>query len=167
MKKSMLIKRILMTRSELEGLIEELGPDRLIYAGVAGEWSVKDMLVHIAWYQREETELFGETGRQASPLWNMPQDARNEILFAQNRNRPLGEILHEFRMVFNRFLDVVDRLSNEEINSPGRFPGTTVERPPWRAIAIHTYEHDREHIDMITAWMKQITIGGSSRSEML
>lgn len=153
MKKSELVKRMRTTRAEFERLLEELEPNQMTQSGVAGGWSVKDMLAHIAWYQREEAELFGETGVEASPLWEVPQDPRNELLFEQNRDRPLDEVLTEFRQAFEKFLAVVERLSDEDLNTLGRFPGTSVERPPWRAIAVHSYDHDREHIEMIRTWL--------------
>lgn len=137
------------TRQELEALLGQLTPAQMNQSGVAGPWSVKDMLAHIAWYQAEEVEFFGETGVEASPLWATPQDARNELLLAQNRERALDDILAEFRHAFARFLSVVEGLSDAELNQPGRFPDTNADRLPWQAIAVHSYEHDREHIAMI------------------
>ena len=64
-------------------------------------------------------------------------------------------MLAEFQQAFAKLLAVVARLSNEELNSPGRFPGTSVERPPWQAIAVHSFEHDREHMEMIRTWLKR------------
>lgn len=153
MKKSELTERMRATRAEFERLLAELEPDQMTRSGVAGGWSVKDMLAHIAWYQREEAELFGETGVEASLLWEVPQEPRNEMLFEQNRDRPLDAVLTEFRQAFEKLLAVVERLSDEDLNTPGRFPGTSVERPPWRAIAVHAYDHDREHIEMIRTWL--------------
>ena len=141
------------TRHELEALLAQLTPAQLSQPGVAGDWSVKDMLAHIAWYQAEEVEFFGETGVAASPLWATPQDARNELLLAQNRERTLDDILAEFRRAFARFCRVVGGLSDAELNQLGRFPDTSADRLPWQAIAIHSYEHDREHIAMIRQWL--------------
>lgn len=141
------------TRQELEALLGQLTPGQMSQPGVAGAWSVKDMLAHIAWYQAEEVEFFGETGVAASPLWATPQDARNELLLGQNRERTLEDILAEFRSAFARFLSVVEGLSDAELNQSGRFPDTRADRLPWQAIAVHSYEHDREHIALIRQWL--------------
>lgn len=143
------------TRQELEALLAQLDPVAMSQPGVAGDWSVKDMLAHIAWYQAEEGEFFGETGVAASPLWATPQDARNELLLVQNRERTLEDILAEFRTAFTRFMAVVEGLSDADLNQPGRFPDTSAARLPWQAIAVHSYEHDREHIAMIRDWMEK------------
>lgn len=153
MTKHELLTLMRVTRQELEALLAQLTPAQMSQRGVAGDWSVKDMLAHIAWYQAEEVEFFGETGVEASPLWATPQDARNELLFAQNHDRPLDAILADFRNAFVRFLQVVEGLSDAALNQPGRFPDTSADRLPWQAIAVHSYEHDREHIAMIRQWL--------------
>ena len=153
MKQSELIERMRATRAEFESLLADLEDDQMTRGGVAGAWSVQDMLAHIAWYQLEEAELFGETSVAASSLWDTPQDARNEILFVQNRDRSLDEVLIEFRQAFEKLLAVVENLSDEDLNSPERFPDDWAERLPWQVIAAHSYQHDREHIEMIRLWM--------------
>lgn len=161
MTKRELLALMQATRQELEDLLAQLDPVAMSQPGVTGDWSVKDMLAHIAWYQAEEAEFFGETGVAASPLWATPQDARNELLLAQNRERTLDEILTEFRTAFGRFLSIVEGLSDAELNQPGCFPDTSADRLPWQAIAVHSYEHDREHIAMIRDWMEksQVLLG--------
>jgi uncharacterized protein (TIGR03083 family) len=153
LKKSELVELMCKTRAEFDELLAELGTDQMTRNGVAGDWSIKDMLAHIAWYQREEAELFGETGVEASELWNVPQDPRNETLFELHRDQPLERTLTDFRQSFDKLIAAVMGLSDDELNTPGRFPGTTAERPPWKAIAIHSYEHDREHTKDIRTWM--------------
>lgn len=154
MTKRELLALMQATRQELEDLLAQLDPVAMSQPGVTGDWSVKDMLAHIAWYQAEEAEFFGETGVAASPLWATPQDARNELLFTQNHDRPLDSILAEFRSAFAGFLSVVEGLSDAELNQPGRFPDTSADRLPWQAIAVHSYEHDREHIALIRQWLE-------------
>ena len=153
MNKAQLAATMRSTRTEFERLLAGIEPEQMTQRGVAGVWSVKDMLAHISWYQREEVELFGETGVVASPLWEVDQERRNELLFDQNRDRPLDDVLAEFRYEFERLLSLVERLSEEELTTPGRFAGTSAERPPWRVIATHSYEHDREHMEMIRGWL--------------
>ena len=154
MKRANLVDRIRTTRREFEALLEGLSPRQMTQPGVAGEWSVKDMLAHIAWYEREEADFYGEIDVEGSPLWRLPQEPRNQKLFEQARHRPLQEVLADFREAHERLLSVVERLSEEDLATPGRFLGTSPEWPPWRRIAVHSCDHDREHIDMIQAWLR-------------
>ena len=91
---------------------------------------VKDALTHNAWHQREEAEIFGETSVEASPLWEVPQDPRSEMLFEQNRAQSLDQTLAEFRQAFDKLIAAVERLTGDDLNTPDRFPGTSVDRPP-------------------------------------
>lgn len=154
MRRSELIARVRSTRAEFEELLAGLGPDGLTQSGVAGEWSIKDILAHIAWYEAEEAGFYGGSNVEGSPLWKVPQDPRNQILFEEARDRRLEEVLAAFRSAHQRFLTVIEALSEEDLATPGRFPGTSAEWPPWRKIAAHSCDHDREHITMIRAWLE-------------
>jgi hypothetical protein len=162
LKRSELIERIRSTRHEFETLLAQLTPEQMTQAGVAGEWSIKDMLAHIAWYEGQEAEFYAESDLEGSPLWKVPQDPRNQILFEQSRDRPLEEVLGEFRAAHNRFLEVIEGLSDQDLRTPERFPGTSAEWPPWRKIAVHSCDHDREHIDVIRAWLSEQDINVSA-----
>ena len=153
MRRSELVARIRSTRAEFEDLLAGLSPDEMTRPGVAGDWSVKDMLAHIAWYEAEEAEFYGETSVEGSPLWKVPQDPRNQVVVEQARPRPLEQVLADFRSAHDRFLKVIEALSEEDLATPGRFPGTSAEWPPWRRIAVHSCDHDREHMAMIRAWL--------------
>ena len=69
--------------------------------GVAGEWSVKDIVAHLnsfeRWYaDRLHEALRGEVYTPTEFDW-LPFDERNERVFQQNRHRPLADVLAESR----------------------------------------------------------------------
>ncbi|MBO0731474.1 MAG: DinB family protein, partial [Acidimicrobiaceae bacterium] len=68
MKKAELIDELVATREELEELLTAMTSEQMLAAGVVGDWSVKDVLAHLLWYEREELELIRESGVVASPL---------------------------------------------------------------------------------------------------
>jgi hypothetical protein len=41
-----------------------------------------------------------------------------------------------------------------DLVTPGRFPGTSVERPPWLDIGLNSWMHEREHLEGIRAWLR-------------
>ena len=94
------------------------------------------------------TGLIGKDGRSPSTI------------SFELRDRPLDEVLAEFRQTFDNLLTVVKNMPQEDLNAPDRFPGTSSERLPWQSIAIHSYEHDREHIDLIRLWRDRLTKAG-------
>lgn len=155
MKKTEVLRALQSARADFHALLAGLSPEQMIEPGVLEGWSVKDMLVHIAWYEREEAELVGETGVEASPLWEVPQDPRNELLREQNRDRPLEGVLTEFDQAFDALVSAVDWLTDEDLVTPGRFLGTAADLPPWKDIAGNSFEHEREHIEMIREWLQR------------
>lgn len=52
------------------------------------------------------------------------------MLFEQNRAQSLYQTLAEFRQAFDKLIAAVERLTGGELNTPDRFPGTLVDRPP-------------------------------------
>jgi hypothetical protein len=154
MKKAELLQQLESTRAEFEVLLAQLTPDDLVQPGVAGPWSIKDMLAHLSWYSGEEAGLIAEDpSYQASPLWETPEQPRNALLWEQFRDRTLDEVLTDFRGAFETIVAAVRRLSDEDLVTGGRFPGTSDEHPPWLDIAHSSFSHEQEHIAMIRNWL--------------
>ena len=56
--------------------------------GVVGKWSVKDLVAHITWSEREMVGVLAARALAGSDLWSLTNDERNEIVYQQNRDRP-------------------------------------------------------------------------------
>src|ERR671911_116943 len=63
-----------------------------------------------------------------SDLWNLDQDERNRIVYEENRDRPLGDVLTEAREVYRDFLECVKHLDDDDLHDPGRYLGMP---PDW------------------------------------
>jgi uncharacterized protein (TIGR03083 family) len=155
MRKAEVIERLRAARGELEELLAAMTSEQMQRPGVAGDWSVKDVLAHILWYAREELELIREPGAAASALWDVAQDPRNGLIREGLRDRPLDDVLSEMRQVFEAFVVAVDGLSDADMVTPGRFPGTSAERLPWQDIGHNSWLHEREHTAMIRTWLNK------------
>ena len=53
MDKTTFIETLLARRAAWEALFAEVGEARMLQPGVAGEWSVKDVIAHVMWSERE------------------------------------------------------------------------------------------------------------------
>lgn len=153
MRKAQVIDELLTARGELEDLLVEMTPEQMLRPGAVGDWSVKDVLGHILWYEREELELIRESGVAASPLWEIPWEARNGLIHEELRDLSLEDVLGQLRQLFTEFVAAVDRLSDDDLVTPGRFAGTSAERLPWQDIAYNSWVHEREHIAGIRSWL--------------
>ena len=56
---------------------------------------MKDILAHIAWYEREMIGMLRAHAVAGSDLWDVSLDARNAAIYEINAGRPLGEVQAE------------------------------------------------------------------------
>jgi hypothetical protein len=132
-------------------VLAEVPRARMTEPGLPGGWSVKDVLAHIAWGQREAVGLVRARALVGSELWRLSDDERNAIVVAQNRGRPLDEVLEESARVFRDYLAAVEGLSEEELNDPRHFAGMPGDWRPWRTV--HDPEHYAHHTADLRAWL--------------
>jgi hypothetical protein len=115
--------------------------------GRLGSWSVKDMIAHVTWHERQMCLMIQEMDLLAgSELWNLPLEERNAALYALNQNRPLREVLKEVKEVIGELLDLLEPLSEEDLHEASHFKNMPADWKPWDVIAGNTYEHYKEHM---------------------
>ena len=51
MDKTELIRQIAREYEEWESLLARVGPSRMTATGAMGDWTVKDIVAHVAWYE--------------------------------------------------------------------------------------------------------------------
>ena len=125
---------------------EHLDEAQLTQPGSLGTWSIKDMIAHVTWHERQMCMMIKEMDLLAgSDLWNLPLDERNAAIYTLNKDRPLAEVLKEVREVIVELLDLLEPLSEEDLHQASHFKGMPAEWKPWDVIAGNTYEHYNEH----------------------
>src|SRR5262245_37896260 len=103
-------------RAEWDALLAQIGAGRMAQPGVEGDWSIKDIIAHVTWHEREMVGVLRERALVGSELWNLPLDQRNAAIFEQNKDRALDDVLEESRQVFPQLLELAAGLSDEELN---------------------------------------------------
>lgn len=146
MNKAELLDRIGAERARWEALLAMVDEARMDEPGVAGEWSVKDIVAHITWHEREMVGMIRRHALVGSGLWQLALDQRNAEIFKENKDRPLDDVLEESRAVHQQFLDALGTLSEEDLVDPGRFPGMPPDWRPWDVVAGNSYEHYEQHM---------------------
>jgi hypothetical protein len=142
-------------RARWDALLAEVGEARMTQAGVEGEWSVKDIIAHVTWFEREMVGLLQAHALVGSELWNLAQDERNAAIYEQNRGRPLSDVLAEARLVFEQLAAAAQSLSDEDLTDPLRFAGMPGDWTPWRILAGNSFEHYGQHAPSIRDWLDQ------------
>lgn len=144
-RKSQFLERIRHSRTAWEAALAPLDAAQWTQARPPGQWSVKDMVAHITWHEREMINVLQARALVGSALWELPLDPRNQIIFEDNQNRPLAEVQSEAQAVFQSLWQWLETLSEEELHDPGRFPGMPPDWKPWELLASNTYEHYDAH----------------------
>jgi len=159
MKKEELLGRLEEERVNLFRAIEGLEEGEMTLPGVEGEWSVKDLLGHIAAWEREERLVAQRIAEEDAPRFDYYIDPRDEWRewnareVERRRGLPWSDILEELTREHDKFKEMVERLSEERLGRKATAPWgweTTVEE----LIRVQ-YQHERGHAKSIWEWRKR------------
>jgi uncharacterized damage-inducible protein DinB len=150
-----LIERVRRARAEWEAVIAPLADEQMVRPGVSGDWSIKDLIAHISWFEREMITVLEKRALIGSELWLLPDDPRNAAIFEENKDRSLEDIRQDARAIFDRLLEQLEGLETPELYDPSRFSEMPLDWQPWKLLAGNTYEHYEDHLPQVQAWLSQ------------
>ena len=130
--KDELLATVQADRDRFESVLQKVPSDLPTEPILPGGWSVKDVLAHVAWGDREAIGMVRARALVGSELWEVSEDERNEAVVRENRSRTLEEVLAEYRAAFDDYMTALSSLSEEELNEPSRFAGLAERIPDWR-----------------------------------
>jgi hypothetical protein len=153
-----IISRLAADRRRLEKTICALTPAEMTARGVIGEWSIKDILAHLA-----EWESFlipwvaasrrGEPVETPAPGLTWKQvDVLNERIYQTHKDQSGEEILIFFRSTHDKFMETVESLTEKEIVTRGYF-AFTGKGSLYNWLAAFA-AHDRWGKTKIRTWLK-------------
>ena len=139
----------------LDMALTGLSDEQMLETGVVSEWSVKDLLGHMAFWAQQaakNTELVNagrqdEIARPDRPEITDRWNARERFARA---DRPLAQVRSELEDSHRRALDALADLPDEKLNLD-LDGGTFLE-----LFAVDTYDHYREHIAQVLSWRKRL-----------
>lgn len=143
-------------RTEWNALLAAVGPSRIEIPGVEGNWSVKELVAHLTWYEQAVVEgahqvmTTGAYTRRAMGAGNI--DERNARIAAESRSRPVAEVLAEADAIFGQLLQVIAAIPDDILND-ARLLGLPDDVPPWMRVANNSYAHYRQHEESVRVWL--------------
>lgn len=168
-------------RRSWEATIAELGPEGLERPGATDEWRVRDVLAHFNGWDRwqlvqlrcaftgetpDDNELTG--GVEFPPNDDMSVDAMNAMFQAGNRNRPLDDVVADWREISDMRADWVTSASVEQLDEvigadwaggsnrivrlASEVPTVTNPEKVWERLTDQV-EHQRSHLRIVRQWM--------------
>jgi hypothetical protein len=145
-------------RAQWNALLSQVGLERMEVAGVEGEWSVKELVAHLTWYERAVVEgaqgvLSTGTFTRRRPA-GVSLDEQNAQIATESRARPASEVLAEADTVFGQLLTVVEACPEDILNDPRRI-GLPDDMVPWMGVANNSYAHYRQHELALRTWLER------------
>jgi hypothetical protein len=155
-----LIDVMRIARSNWEALLAEAGEARLTEPGVEGNWSLKDIIAHITYFETwaADNVMAFRTGapRPQPEYTGLDVDEENARIYERLRAKPLAEVLQESQASFQRSLEAVQGLRDEDLYDP-KF--TRVPDADWTAFDLiegDIFEHYNDHSTSVRAWLARV-----------
>lgn len=127
---------------------------QMLERGVTGEWSVRDLIAHVTWWEEEALKhlpLILDGGRP--PRYSVTYggiDAFNALMTERRRDLSLAEVRDQFAETHRRLLTWIENVPPEQL------AGDTRAR---RRLRLDTYGHYPIHTADIRRWRAQRSTG--------
>ncbi|MBP1692323.1 MAG: glyoxalase/bleomycin resistance protein/dihydroxybiphenyl dioxygenase [Chloroflexi bacterium] len=156
--KTQIIHTLETERKRLEANLSTLTPTEMLEPGVVGEWSVKDILAHLADWEAHMPEWVGEARRGA--VVETPEhghswdhlDVFNETIYERHRGQPLEVVLGYFHDTHLQFMEMVSAMPEAEMLTPGYYTFTG-KSAIWDWLKAYA-NHDLWAKTKLRKWMK-------------
>jgi hypothetical protein len=153
--KRTLLFELNQTRSTWDKTLERISQLRMVEPGVVPEWTVKDIIAHVSWGERETVGMLEAKALVGSELWLVSVEQRNTAVYEQNRNRVLVDIYADSEAIHLRLIEIVEGTSEDDLSHAEWFsdlPGGNW--PPHRVIQVNVIDHYQHHTQDIENWLE-------------
>jgi hypothetical protein len=142
-------ERLLLNSREqhaaLEAQLAGLSADEMMRPGVTDDWSVKDHLAHLTWWEQRVIRTLGGAPDpiDAIPGEDKSEDNVNAFVREANRDRPLAEVRADFDTSFAEMLTLIETVPDDVLAA----------KYDW--ISGNADYHYDEHARMLRAWRER------------
>jgi hypothetical protein len=156
--KATILARLQQERKKLIQTLDSLKPEQFDRPGVVGNWSVKDVLAHLAHW--EESMIYWVQASRKGKNVNGPEEGLNwdqiskfnAHIFAAHQDESLPEVMKYFHAAHAGFMKMAEGLSDDELLIRGYYPLT--ENATIYAWLSQYAAHDHWGRSKIDDWLK-------------
>jgi hypothetical protein len=152
-----LLEEMRMARSNWEALLAEVGEARLTEPGVEGDWSLKDIMAHLTYFETwaaDNVLAFRRGEPQPQPEYKgLEVDEENARIYERLRSKSLPQVLQESQASFQRSIEAVQGLRDVDLYDP---EFTRVPDADWTVFDLiegDTFGHYNDHRASVQAWL--------------
>ncbi len=152
MSKAELLRNLDEENRQWEALLGAIGEARMDEPGVAGHWSVKDIVAHItSWRRRTVMRLQAAARGEPEPAAYWPANLKadddiNAWFYEMNHLRPVSDVLADSRQINQQLRAAIEALPESVLTDPNGFPW--LQGQPLTAAVLYSHFHDEHEADM-------------------
>ena len=154
MAKEEMLQRLQEERQRFLQALEGLSDEQLCQPNAVGKWSIKDVLGHLADWERMFMEEVVRVREEEPPVepWREGIDRLNAKLAAKKKDLPLDHIMEEFFRVRRELINTIESLPEEALP---RNVSVHRQRRNVEWYVAEAWKHDQEHLPDILAWQRK------------
>lgn len=159
MNKKELLEALESGREKFLDALEGIPEDAWELPGVAGEWSLKDLLAHLSRWEAEMIKLLWQAQHgqrpDTAPFSGKSIDEINATWHKESQDRPLERVLEDFQAVRNQTILRVEGFSDRDLTDPKRYawsPGKAL----WVWVENDSFGHEEEHLPDVLRWKAMV-----------
>ncbi|MCX6069200.1 MAG: ClbS/DfsB family four-helix bundle protein [Chloroflexi bacterium] len=154
MNKHELTAKLLSERARLDAALSRIDEERMPLIILYGEWSVKDLIGHLGYWENILIALFStlRAGKTPEPFPEL--DAINARVLADSRKQSLSEVRRQEKTAYQKILALLEDATDHELFDAAHFAWTK-GKPFENFIADNTFGHYEEHLPELLAWLKR------------
>jgi hypothetical protein len=149
MNRQQLLRKLDRAWADLKESYAGLLDAQLTEPGVVGDWSVKDILAHVTWWEEEALKHLPLIIKAGKPPRYSTQyggiDRFNALMAEQRRDLSLAEVLRQHDQTHRQLIAYIQSVPEEQLASETRFR---------HRLRLDTYSHYPEHTKAIREWRK-------------
>jgi hypothetical protein len=141
-----LLRRIDRAWSAFKESFAGLPSEALLEPGVVGDWSVKDLIIHVSVWEEEALKhlpVIAAGGRPPRYATGGGIDAFNARTVEERRGLSLGDALGRLEETHRRLIDLIRSASSDQLRAGTRFR---------RRLRLDTYGHYPLHSNNVRSW---------------
>src|SRR5512140_2363298 len=124
MNKAEVLRQLDEENRQWEALLDGIGESRMEQPGVAGHWSIKDIVAHITSWRRRTVARLQAVSRgepQPAPMWPAyltNDDEINAWLYETERGESVQDVLADSRNVYQQLRSASDAVPEDVLFNP-------------------------------------------------
>lgn len=162
--KQQMIDDLTLVYQQWENLIAGLGDERVKLQVVPSQWTIKDLVAHL-WFWQQASVARMEAALQDKPpdypeWWEIfgpdPEedvDRTNAWNYEHSRDKPWAQVYGDWKTQFLHYLDLLKQVPEEDLLATGKYNWMGKYRLVDSSLG--SWDHHREHYDFLIAWLKQ------------